>query len=365
MVYRYRLRGFDPDWRTTHARRVEYQNLPRGNYVFEVEAVDRDLVYSSAPATVALRVRMPYERIGWASALGLALAAIGYQTTRVIRRDRRLQSANRELQRNTRDLEEANRQVRQASQAKSAFLASMSHELRTPLNAVINFSSLILEGIYGKVSEELRDAVEEIDRNGEALLSLISDLLDLSKIEAGRMELQLSECPPEGCIDTAISLLSRRASEKGLRVVREVDGDLPPVLADERRITQHVLVNLIKNAIKFTPAGEVRVGARHEGGDVVFWVSDTGIGIPKSEHERIFDAFQQVDGSITREAEGTGLGLAIARRFVEMHGGRIRVESEVGKGSTFSFTIPVQKTVDRKQEIGDRREDERHARTAL
>ncbi len=240
-----------------------------------------------------------------------------------------------------RRLEEQNRALEAASRLKSDFLANMSHEIRTPMNAVINFASLILDGAYGPISDELRDAVEEIDRNGEALLTLINDLLDLSKIEAGAMKLRLAECLPEECIDAAVSALEWKAAEKGLRVVREVEPDLPAIVADERRITQHVLTNLLKNAVKFTPQGEIRVGARQGGDNIVFWVADTGIGIPKEEHENIFEAFRQVDGSLSREAEGTGLGLTIARKFVEMHGGRIWLESEPGRGARFEFSLPL------------------------
>ena len=239
-----------------------------------------------------------------------------------------------------RRLEEQNRELAEASRVKSEFLANMSHEIRTPMNSVINFSSLILEGVYGEIPDDLRDAVEEIDRNGENLLNLINDILDLSKIDAGSMELQLVDCVPEACIENAISALSRRAEHKGLELVYDVDGDLPVLKADDRRLTQHVLVNLVKNAIKFTNEGQIHVGAREKGDGILFCVSDTGIGIPEEEHENIFDTFRQVDGSVTREAEGTGLGLSIARRFVEMHGGRIWVESEPGEGSTFWFTIP-------------------------
>jgi signal transduction histidine kinase len=238
-------------------------------------------------------------------------------------------------------LEQQNRALEAASRVKSEFLANMSHELRTPMNSIINFSSLILEGVYGEIPEDLRDAVEEIDRNSGNLLALINDILDISKIEAGAMQLQLARCAPEGFVETALAAMERKAEEKGLELVGEVQGELPLVMADERRITLHVLVNLVKNAIKFTREGQVRVGAKRTGDEVLFWVADTGIGIPKEEQERIFETFHQVDSSITREAEGTGLGLAIARKFVELHGGRIWVESEPGKGSTFWFTLPV------------------------
>ena len=239
-------------------------------------------------------------------------------------------------------LEEQNRILEATNRLKSEFLANMSHEIRTPTNAVINFSALILEGTYGDISDELRDAVEEIDRNGEALLVLINDILDLAKIEAGAMKLQSGKCLPEQCVDTAIATLHYVAKEKGLDLSRDVNSELPEIEADERRITQHVLVNLVKNAIKFTPSGKISVGAKRDNGAVLFWVADDGLGIPKDEQTNIFESFRQVDGSLTREAEGSGLGLTIARKFVEMHGGRIWVESEVGKGATFYFTIPIE-----------------------
>ena len=361
LQYAYRMDG--GAWSAfSHLTNEVFQALPSGKHTFEVRARDRDFNVDPTPAAIRFTVVPPVWRQPWFLGLMAVLfSAIGFQTVRVLRRDKLLRvsnaalsGANKELfevnqdlrdthqqiQEQNQQLAEANRQVEQANQAKSAFLANMSHEIRTPLNSVINFSALILEGVYGDVSEDMKDAVQEIDKNGEALLTLINDILDLSKIEAGRMELQLSECSPEGMIDTAVSLLERRAQEKGLKVIRQVDGELPLVMADERRITQHVLVNLVKNAIKFTHEGEVWVGARQEDGYILFYVSDTGIGIPQEEQERIFEVFHQVDGSVTREVEGTGLGLAIARRFVEMHGGRIWVESEVGKGSTFWFTIP-------------------------
>jgi signal transduction histidine kinase len=240
-----------------------------------------------------------------------------------------------------RRLEQQNRALEAANRLKSEFLANMSHEIRTPMNAVINFSSLILEGTYGEINEDLQDAVEEIDKNGVALLTLINDILDLAKIEAGAMKLKIAECEPEDLLLTAVSGLEYEAQEKGLTLSTEVEDELPVLEADERRLTQHVLVNLVKNAIKFTAEGEVKVGAKRENGDIQFWVSDTGIGIPVEEKENIFESFRQVDGSLTRVAQGSGLGLTIARKFVEMHGGRIWVESELGKGSTFRFTIPV------------------------
>lgn len=240
-----------------------------------------------------------------------------------------------------RQLEAQNKALTVANRIKSEFLTNMSHELRTPMNAIINFSSMALDGVCGEISEELRDILGEIDQNGEHLLALINDVLDLSKIEAGAMQLNRAPCDPADCVDTAVAALEHAAADKGLTLKAVAPDDLPPLLADERRLTQHVLINLVKNAIKFTDAGAVECGVRAEGGDVLFWVSDTGIGISPAEQERIFETFHQVDTSITREAEGSGLGLAIAQKFVELHRGRIWVESAKGTGSTFYLSIPA------------------------
>jgi signal transduction histidine kinase len=338
-VFCYRLAG-EQGWRHTRDNRVEYHSLPRGDYTFEVLAVDRDLNYSAVPARISLSVHLPYERIAWLSLLGVTVVLLAWQATRIVRRDHRLQLSNRELEEKTRALEKAHQEVMQASQAKSAFLANVSHELRTPLNAIINFSALILENTYGDISDDLRDAVEEIDHNGDNLLNLINDVLDLSKIEAGAMKLQFAECAPSVCVETAVTAMLHRARNKGLALSGEVEDDLPELWADQRRLTQQVLVNLVDNAIKFTNQGDVRVGAARDNGDVHFWVADTGQGIASADRDRVFQPFYQVDGTATRAAGGTGLGLAIVRRFVELHGGSIWLESEEGRGSTFHFRIP-------------------------
>ena len=262
MLYRYRLVGYDADWLLTRDQRVEYQSLPVGDYTFEIQAINRDLVYSEESAMVRVHIHPPYERIAWLASLTLAGLLIAWQANRLVRRDRRLRDTNEQLQQQARALIDANREVQQAAQAKSQFLANMSHELRTPMNSVINFSSLILEEAYGKISPEIRDAVEEIDHNSENLLDLINDILEISRIESGSVELNIAACVPESCIDTAIATLQHAATQQDLAIVREVADDLPLIQADERRLTQHVLVNLLKNAIKFTERGQIRVGAR-------------------------------------------------------------------------------------------------------
>ncbi|MCZ6675584.1 MAG: HAMP domain-containing sensor histidine kinase, partial [Verrucomicrobia bacterium] len=242
-----------------------------------------------------------------------------------------------------RRLEEQNKVLKAATRLKSEFLANISHELRTPMNSILNFSSLVMDGIYGEVSSDIFDAVGEIERNGRNLNLLINDLLELSKIEAGAISLEWADCSPASFIETAISLVQHLAEDKGLELVDETREPLPVIRADERRITQQVLVNLLKNGVKFTETGQIRIGAEKTEEGVMFWVSDDGIGIPTTENERIFETFTQVDGSSSKVAEGTGLGLAIAKSFVELHGGRIWVESELGRGSTFRFNLPLRK----------------------
>src|SRR5574337_1298483 len=253
----------------------------------------------------------------------------------------------------TSQLEESNRELARASRHKSEFLANMSHELRTPLNAILGFTELIMDGVYGEVPEEVRESIEDIHTNGRHLLRLINDVLDLSKIEAGQMQLNPGDYSVRALIDSVVSATRSLAAEKRLELVSRVEADLPLALGDNKRMTQ-VLMNLVGDAIKFTPGGgSVTVTARRvqngqcemdsvDSGDFIeIAVADTGIGIPAEELKSIFSEFRQVDSSITREYGGSGLGLSIARRLVEMHGGSIRAESHIGKGSIFYVQIPL------------------------
>jgi signal transduction histidine kinase len=239
-----------------------------------------------------------------------------------------------------RELEEKTRELELASRHKSEFLANMSHELRTPLNAVLGYTELILDSIYGEVPEKIRDVMARIDKSGRHLLGLINDILDLSKIEAGQLALSLADYSMKELVQTVLAAVESLAAEKKLALKVDVAADLPRGRGDERRLSQ-VLLNLVGNALKFTEAGEVRVEADLRDGEFIVAVADTGPGISASDQARFFEAFQQVDSSVTKKKGGTGLGLSIARRIVELHGGRLWVESAPGKGSTFSFTVPV------------------------
>jgi signal transduction histidine kinase len=238
------------------------------------------------------------------------------------------------------ELRHVNQRLEQASRAKSEFLANMSHELRTPLNAILGFTEMLLDGLYGELPAGLEEPLADIQTNGRHLLRLINDVLDLSKIEAGRMELAPVEYSVQDVVETVRASLRSLAAEKCLDLRASVPDTLPPARGDAKRLSQ-CLMNLVGNAIKFTHEGEVAVSVERDGAMLVYRVTDTGIGIPKDQIDRVFDEFRQVDATITREYGGTGLGLTITRRIVELHGGRIWVDSEPGKGSTFSFAVPL------------------------
>ncbi len=239
-----------------------------------------------------------------------------------------------------REIEDKGREIEIASKHKSEFLANMSHELRTPLNAILGYTELILDNIYGDVPEKIREVIERLTKNGHHLLGLINDVLDLSKIEAGQLTLSLNDYSMEGLVQTVSTSVEALAKEKNLELNVKVPTDLIIGNGDEQRIAQ-VFLNLLGNAIKFTEEGEVRVEVVVSNESFLVSVSDTGRGLSEADQKKIFEEFRQADGSSTREKGGTGLGLSIAKRIVEMHGGRIWVESILGKGSIFWFTLPV------------------------
>jgi signal transduction histidine kinase len=239
-----------------------------------------------------------------------------------------------------RELEAKRRELEVAGRHKSQFLANMSHELRTPMNAILGYTELIADGIYGSVPERMREVLQRVDASGRHLLGLINDVLDLSKIEAGQLTLTVADYSMKEVVETVVAAVEALAAEKRLRLVVDLAPELPIGRGDQRRLAQ-VLLNLVGNAIKFTEQGQIAIRVGAAAGLFTIAVSDTGPGIAPADQERIFEEFQQADTSTTRPQGGTGLGLAIARRIVAMHGGWIRVESVLGDGATFRFTIPV------------------------
>ena len=371
MVYRYRLKGYDKDWKNTHARRVEYQDLPRGTYTFEVQAVDRDLVYSKTPATVTLRVHLPYERIGWLSALSIALALVAWQTGRVVRRDRRLQEANRnldesntalssankdlfglnrELQQKTETLEVQNVELTQAreaaegaNRAKSLFLANMSHEIRTPMNAILGYAQILQR--KSTLAPDDRRAVETIHRSGDHLLTLINDVLDISRIEAGRLELHPSDFDLQSLLQGLDVMFRLRCEQKRLSwQVKKPQAERLPVHGDQAKLMQ-VLVNLLGNAVKFTDEGGVtlKITALPED-HYRFEVTDTGPGISQEAQKAIFEPFAQAEEGVRKG--GTGLGLSISQKVLELMGGQLELDSTPRQGSRFFFTVHLPPAAD-------------------
>jgi signal transduction histidine kinase len=241
-----------------------------------------------------------------------------------------------------RELEAKSRLLEAASRHKSEFLANMSHELRTPLNAILGFSEVLAERMFGEVNEKQAEYLQDILSSGRHLLSLINDILDLSKVEAGRLELELERFHLPTALDNALTLVRERASRHGITLTQTVDERVGHIVADERKVKQ-ILLNLLSNAVKFTPeGGRVHVTAALVEDVITIEVSDTGTGIAPEDQAAIFEEFRQVGRDDARKQEGTGLGLTLAKKFVELHGGRIGVESQVGQGSTFTFTLPLQ-----------------------
>ncbi len=318
MVYRYRLRGYDADWRTTRERRVEYTDLPAGDYAFEIVAVDRDLAQSKAPAVVVLEIHAPYERIALVSALVVALALVLLQGTRIVRRDRRLI--------------EANRQIEEATRNKSQFLRRMSHDLRSPMNAIIGYTRLLRRRLADRIDERDARNLANIETSSGNLLNLINDILDLSRIEAGHVEMNLQPVDvrriTEECADALESIVHENV------VLRRDLADVGVVNSDPDRLRQ-VVMNLLGNATKFTEAGSITLSLKRLDDSVELSVADTGIGIPAQDFPHIFDEFRQVERQGGETSEGTGLGLAIAKKTVELLGGEISATSEVGVGTTF------------------------------
>ncbi len=321
------------------------------DYLSKMKKDSNSFYYKSLKKWIAeeAKFKIPYwvKFFGWTGSMILIISLIWAVILKhqVNVRTQELRQINQEMEKRilerTAELEKAMQKAQAADRLKSAFLATMSHELRTPLNSIIGFTGILLQGLAGPLNEEQQKQLGMVQSSARHLLSLINDVLDISKIEAGQLALSITSFELRPSIEKVVKMISPMAEKKGLDLRVEMDNNLGTISTDQRRLEQ-VILNLLNNAIKFTEKGHVILSCRGEDNDYVISVSDTGIGIPPEEVENVFKPFHQIDTRLARKYEGTGLGLSICKRLVEKMGGSIGVESQVGRGSIFTIRIPKQ-----------------------
>lgn len=350
--YAFMLEGFDEKWNYVgNQRSSTYTNLDPGEYTFRVKAANNDGMWNVQPASLKIIIKPPYWKTWWfrvliaSAVLGSILTYFWTRMTRInatkLKLERLVAERTEKLALMTKEERNAREEAEQANRAKSVFLATMSHEIRTPMNGVIGTASLLAQT---ELNSEQKRYAEIIRSSGENLLSVINDILDFSKIESGKMELEQHPFDIRACIEEVLDLFAGKASESGIDLVYEMGSDVPDhIVGDSTRLRQ-ILINLVGNAMKFTNKGEVYIGVRVE--EIInsevrltFEIRDTGIGIPADKIDRLFAAFMQVDSATTRKYGGSGLGLAICKRLVNLMGGTITVESRLGYGTTFRFSV--------------------------
>ncbi len=350
--YAYMLEGFDEEWIESDDRRyASYTNLDGGTYTFRVRGTNGDGVWSDQEISIEVVVAAKPWKTWWAYtlyAVAAIAAAVGYQRYKNRRYQREVR-AHREETRRQRLVAE---RLRQIDTMKDEFLANTSHELRTPLNGIIGIAESLLDGVAGTLAASMRTNLFLIASSGRRLSHLVDDILDFSKLKNREIDLQRRAVSMREVVEIVLTLSEPLVAERELKLRNEVPQDLPEVSGDENRL-QQVLHNLVGNAVKFTDTGTVSVAAREVGEFVEVSVTDTGIGIPPRKVDRIFESFEQADASTAREYGGTGLGLTITRQLVELHGGRVGVESEVGKGSRFFFTLPLAREAEKEAPSSD------------
>ncbi len=342
--YAYILEGFENDWNYVGDRHfATYTNLPPGEYTFRVKGTNSDGVWNEEGVALKVTITPPFWGTWWFIALVAVILGGGAFSIYWLR-VKSLQAQQRELERvveaRTAELAVAKQKAEMASQAKSEFLSSMSHELRTPLNAIIGFTRLVKRRSADLLPQKQLDNLDKVLISADQLLELIGAVLDLSKIEAGRVDVLPVTFDVEPLIDVCLQTVQPLVKSEQLHLVKEIGPNFPLLFTDKDKVRQ-ILINLLGNAIKFTEAGAITVTAQRQGETLMLAVADTGIGIPEEALERIFEAFQQVDSSTTRRHGGTGLGLSISRQLARLLGGDVIVESTVGVGSTFTVLLPI------------------------